>query len=113
MQHIHPQQGCQKADWSLHKPECNALQRWAKTAPSAALGVPNDAVRCLGRILWQMKSKGLDSGWVSHLMTVFFVHPIAHVHLQSKEIQAMQSRGCPMLSLFFVPSLTEVISQTK
>ncbi|KAI9568086.1 hypothetical protein HD554DRAFT_2102896 [Boletus coccyginus] len=64
--------GCQKADWSLHKPECNALQRWAKTAPFAALGVPNDAVRCLGRILWQMKSKGLDSGW-------------------SKEIQAMQS----------------------
>ncbi|KAG8216403.1 SET domain-containing protein [Butyriboletus roseoflavus] len=63
---------CQKADWKLHKIECSALQRWAKTAPSAALGVPNDAVRCLGRILWQMKSKGLNSGW-------------------SKEIQAMQS----------------------
>ncbi|KAG6379628.1 hypothetical protein JVT61DRAFT_10144 [Boletus reticuloceps] len=64
--------GCQKADWSLHKHECKALKRWAETAPSAALGVPNDAVRCLGRILWQMKSNGLNSGW-------------------SKEIQTMQS----------------------
>ncbi|KAH0834774.1 hypothetical protein J3R83DRAFT_10373 [Lanmaoa asiatica] len=63
---------CQKADWGLHKPECGALQRWAKTAPSAALGVPNDAVRCLGRILWQMKSKGLNSRWVSHLVPTFF-----------------------------------------
>lgn len=62
---VHREQSCQKADWNLHKPECSALQRWAKTAPSAALGVPNDAVRCLGRILWRMKSKGLDSGWVS------------------------------------------------
>ncbi|KAF9226289.1 SET domain-containing protein [Gyrodon lividus] len=63
---------CQKADWNLHKRECNALQKWAKAAPSAALAVPTDAVRCLGRILWQIKSRGLDSDW-------------------SKEIQALQS----------------------
>ena len=73
MQLIHPPQSCQKADWSFHKPECSALQRWAKAAPSDALGVPNDAVRCLGRVLWQLKSRGLDSGWVSHPVSVFFV----------------------------------------
>ncbi|KIK95837.1 hypothetical protein PAXRUDRAFT_826610 [Paxillus rubicundulus Ve08.2h10] len=63
---------CQKTDWNLHKRECSALQTWAKAAPSDALAVPSDAVRCLGRILRQIKSKGLDSDW-------------------SKEIQAMQS----------------------
>lgn len=62
---VHPHQSCQKADWGFHKSECKALQRWAETAPSSELGTPNDAVRCLGRILWRMKSKGLDSGWVS------------------------------------------------
>ncbi|KIJ09962.1 hypothetical protein PAXINDRAFT_138618 [Paxillus involutus ATCC 200175] len=63
---------CQKTDWNLHKRECSALQKWAKAAPSDALAVPSDAVRCLGRILRQIKSRGLDSDW-------------------SKEIQAMQS----------------------
>ncbi|KAF9236037.1 hypothetical protein BU15DRAFT_50600 [Melanogaster broomeanus] len=63
---------CQKADWNLHKRECSALQKWAKAAPSDVLAVPGDAVRCLCRILWQIKSKGLSSDW-------------------SKEIQAMQS----------------------
>lgn len=80
MQLIHPEQGCQKADWRLHKPECSALQRWAKAAPSAALGVPNDAVRCLGRILSQIKYKGLNSEWVSHLVSMLIVHPIIYVH---------------------------------
>lgn len=91
------EQSCQKADWSFHKHECGALQRWAKTAPSAALGIPNDAVRCLGRILWRMKSKGLNSRWVSRFLFMFFVHPITHLHLQSKELQEMQFRGCPAL----------------
>lgn len=59
----------------MHKPECPALQKWAKTAPSAALSIPNDAVRCLGRILWRMRSKGLDSGWVSRPELTFPVHP--------------------------------------
>lgn len=55
-----------------------------------------------------MKFKGLNSGWVSPLVCVFFVQPIIHVHLQSKEIQAMQSRGCPSLSIFFLFDISHV-----
>lgn len=57
-------QECQNRDWAWHKRECNALQKWAATAPSAELGVPGEAVRCLGRILWGSQKEGLDSPWV-------------------------------------------------
>ena len=113
MQLIHPQQSCQKADWSLHKPECSALQKWAKAAPSATLGVPNDAVRCLGRILWQMKSSGLDSGWVSRLVSMFSVHP---AHSGPCSVKRNTGNAIPWVSyaiiiiIIFFPSLTEVIS---
>lgn len=84
-QPVYHEQTCQKADWSMHKPECSALQRWAKAAPSAELGIPNDAVRCLGRILWQMRSKGLDSGWVSHLVIMFLVRrPLTYIYSQRR-----------------------------
>ncbi|KAG2108658.1 uncharacterized protein F5147DRAFT_694186 [Suillus discolor] len=63
---------CQTNDWSLHRLECSALTKWAKSAPSKNLSVPSDAVRCLGRILWQKKKEGFDSSW-------------------SKEIDALQS----------------------
>ncbi|KAL4073526.1 hypothetical protein J3A83DRAFT_4229177 [Scleroderma citrinum] len=63
---------CQNNDWPIHKLECFSLQNWAASAPSDAVSVPSDAVRCLGRILWQIKRKGVNSIWV-------------------KEIQAMQS----------------------
>ncbi|KAG2140635.1 hypothetical protein DEU56DRAFT_735015 [Suillus clintonianus] len=54
---------CQTNDWSLHRLECSALRKWAKSAPSKNLSVPSDAVRCLGRILWQKKKEGFDSSW--------------------------------------------------
>lgn len=38
------------------------------------------------------------------------VRSITHLDLQSKEITAMQSRGCHNSSLLFVPLLTEDIS---
>lgn len=63
---------CQTNDWSLHRLECSALRKWAKSAPSRDLSVPSDAVRCLGRILWQKRKEGFDSSW-------------------SKEIDALQS----------------------
>ncbi|KAG2064453.1 SET domain-containing protein [Suillus decipiens] len=63
---------CQTNDWSLHRLECSALKKWIKSAPSKNLSVPSDAVRCLGRILWQKKKEGFDSSW-------------------SKEIDALQS----------------------
>ncbi|KAG2035155.1 hypothetical protein BDR03DRAFT_868689 [Suillus americanus] len=63
---------CQTNDWSFHRLECSALRKWAKSAPSKNVSVPSDAVRCLGRILWQKKKEGFDSSW-------------------SKEIDALQS----------------------
>ncbi|EIN09090.1 SET domain-containing protein [Punctularia strigosozonata HHB-11173 SS5] len=55
-------QKCQNADWKAHKPECDALQRWATAAPSPDLAVPEEAVRCLGRMLWQ-KQRNPSSIW--------------------------------------------------
>ncbi|KAH9924151.1 SET domain-containing protein [Fomitopsis serialis] len=53
---------CQTIDWSVHKYECRALQKWEESAPSSAK-VPSDAIRCLGRIVWGFKLQGLDSEW--------------------------------------------------
>ncbi|KAI0693920.1 SET domain-containing protein [Cerioporus squamosus] len=58
---------CQNRDWAWHKRECNALQKWAATAPSAELAVPGEAVRCLGRILWGSQKEGLDSPWAQEI----------------------------------------------
>ncbi|KAH7907614.1 hypothetical protein BJ138DRAFT_1159733 [Hygrophoropsis aurantiaca] len=58
---------CQANDWSLHKSECSALQRWAKNAPSEDLAIPSDAIRCLGRILWKRKKRGFDSPWAQEI----------------------------------------------
>jgi SET and MYND domain-containing protein len=57
-------QVCQNKDWTMHKSECTALQKWASSAPSSELAVPSEAVRCLGRIMWTQKRKGLGSAWV-------------------------------------------------
>ncbi len=60
-------QACQTKDWSLHKRECIALQRWSASAPSADVSIPNDAVRCIARILWTSQKKGVNSLWVRAL----------------------------------------------
>ncbi|KAJ3553381.1 hypothetical protein NM688_g3643 [Phlebia brevispora] len=57
-------------DWPFHKNECDALQQWAAVAPSPDVSVPSDAVRCIGRILWNIQRKGLDSVWASELSTM-------------------------------------------
>ncbi|KAL6299437.1 hypothetical protein BKA93DRAFT_742312 [Sparassis latifolia] len=61
---------CQNSDWSLHKNECIALQRWATSAPSPELAIPSDAIRCLGRILWSAQKEGLDSLWTREIYTM-------------------------------------------
>jgi hypothetical protein len=48
----------------MHKFECTAIQNWASTAPSTELAIPSEAVRCLGRIAWTQRTKGLGSAWV-------------------------------------------------
>ncbi|KZT10501.1 SET domain-containing protein [Laetiporus sulphureus 93-53] len=54
---------CQNNDWSVHKHECDAIQKWAQAAPSSDAAIPGDGVRCLGRILWSQQKEGLDSAW--------------------------------------------------
>ncbi|KAI9063571.1 SET domain-containing protein [Trametes sanguinea] len=60
-------QECQNKDWAWHKHECNALQKWAASAPSQEVSVPGDAVRCLGRILWGSQKEGPESNWVKEI----------------------------------------------
>jgi hypothetical protein len=87
-------QACQSRDWKLHKLECPALQEWSASAPSPDFAIPNDAVRCLARLLWRRKKSGVDSIWVrpsflSRLMRSWcptFNSP------QVKQLDAMQSR---------------------
>lgn len=100
----------------MHKKERSALKIWAETAPSTALGIPNDAVRCLCRILWRMKAKGLDSGRVGSARLCVDAKWIAHVYLQPKEIRTMQCRRCSTLSSllqFFQLLNEEMIPQIK
>lgn len=65
-------QGCQNADWPIHKYECSALRQWGEKAREAGVGaqkdtviVPSDAIRALGRILWNLEKLGDKSTWVS------------------------------------------------
>ncbi|KAF9458385.1 hypothetical protein BDZ94DRAFT_1226398 [Collybia nuda] len=58
---------CQTKDWAQHKRECVALQEWSKSAPSAELSIPSDAVRCLGRMLWKMQKQKIDSNWTMEI----------------------------------------------
>ncbi|KAL5476772.1 hypothetical protein ACEPAI_2958 [Sanghuangporus weigelae] len=62
---------CQNSDWNLHKQECDALQRWAASAPAESEGskytVPPEAVRCLARIIWKRKKVGSGSIWWKEL----------------------------------------------
>ncbi len=71
----HIPQECQNRDWAWHKRECDALQKWAATAPSAEHAIPGEAVRCLGRILWGSQKEGLDSPWVSLSLPVVITAP--------------------------------------
>jgi len=71
-------QKCQSADWTFHKQECVALQRWVSNLSAAAAEsssslsdsspplprAPNDAIRCLARILWRRQKMGDASVWV-------------------------------------------------
>ncbi|KAM6501854.1 SET domain containing protein [Amanita muscaria] len=54
----------------MHKLECVALQSWAKTAPSAEVAIPSDAVRCLGRVLWRQKKSGGESYFCKEFNTM-------------------------------------------
>ncbi|TFY67160.1 hypothetical protein EVG20_g4044 [Dentipellis fragilis] len=52
---------CQNGDWTIHKKECAAIQRWAAGAPSPDVAIPAEPIRCLGRVLWKRQKEGLKS----------------------------------------------------
>ena len=76
---------CQLADWPYHKAECEAMIRWAKVTPDGeqrqesvepkgersadnqnsygSSPIPNEAIRCLGRIICRRKREGSNK-WV-------------------------------------------------
>uniref|UniRef100_A0A0W0F3H1 SET domain-containing protein n=1 Tax=Moniliophthora roreri TaxID=221103 RepID=A0A0W0F3H1_MONRR len=70
-------------DWSIHKHECAALQRWFKAASAAGpspeeantsddavehvVRPPSDAIRCMARILWKKQKKGFNSVWAKEI----------------------------------------------
>ncbi|ESK87070.1 n-lysine methyltransferase smyd2-like [Moniliophthora roreri MCA 2997] len=74
---------CQTSDWSIHKHECAALQRWFKAASAAGpspeeantsddavehvVRPPSDAIRCMARILWKKQKKGFNSVWAKEI----------------------------------------------
>ncbi|KAI9453061.1 SET domain-containing protein [Russula earlei] len=58
---------CQTNDWALHRKECAAMQRWAAGAPSSDVAVPAEPIRCLGRMLWGKRKRGLNSVWTREI----------------------------------------------
>ncbi|KDQ60288.1 hypothetical protein JAAARDRAFT_191683 [Jaapia argillacea MUCL 33604] len=58
---------CQNSDWTMHKHECSALQKWAKSAPNEDVAIPSDAIRAMGRMLTRKKVEGLDSIWAKEV----------------------------------------------
>ncbi|KAJ7053363.1 hypothetical protein C8F01DRAFT_1260703 [Mycena amicta] len=57
---------CQSADWTSHKLECAALRRCSPSSSEGA-AIPNDAIRCLARMMWRRKKKGLASDWAKEI----------------------------------------------
>ncbi|KAF7313995.1 hypothetical protein HMN09_00558000 [Mycena chlorophos] len=84
---------CQTADWALHKLECVALRRGGPPSEdvegetSSGALIPNDAIRCLARMMWRRKKKGLESDWSKELDAMQAHLPISpsaqeqHTHL--------------------------------
>jgi len=79
---------CQKADWTLHRQERAAIERWMNSTSNPP-SVPSDAIRCLGRILWNKNILGKKSVWVclpfpSNYLSV-------SMNLKTRGIDVMQS----------------------
>ncbi|KAF8960017.1 hypothetical protein BDZ97DRAFT_1355582 [Flammula alnicola] len=61
---------CQSRDWTFHRQECTAIQRWSSSlqrSGSDSLVIPGDAIRCLARIVWRKQKLGHDSVWAREI----------------------------------------------
>ncbi|KAH8083324.1 hypothetical protein BXZ70DRAFT_579582 [Cristinia sonorae] len=107
---------CQNNDWSIHKSECAALQRWKSHAPSEHVSVPGDAVRCLGRIVWTMQKEGQDSSWVkefnsmqSHRTSLPPSAVDSHAHLAHALVQYLGVSSPIELAPFGLSSAADLV----
>ncbi|PPQ93755.1 hypothetical protein CVT25_008135 [Psilocybe cyanescens] len=83
---------CQTNDWSFHRHECLAIQKWSASASAESSGpahVPGDAIRCLGRILWRKQKLGHESIWVRRFGLQRKIHNSEL--FQAREIDSLQS----------------------
>jgi hypothetical protein len=73
-------QVCQRNDWEKHKQECSAITRWMASGSGGPSGnnadntsVPMEAIRVLGRLLWEMERLGPSSSWVCFSAPTFVI----------------------------------------
>ncbi|KIY68820.1 SET domain-containing protein [Cylindrobasidium torrendii FP15055 ss-10] len=112
---------CQSKDWSLHKHECPALQRWEEAVPSADMPqVPSDAVRAIARILWLRQKKGFDSvmsreldAMQSHRQTLPVSSAEIHTHLSHALVQYLGLRSPQDLAQFNIHSAADLLDITS
>lgn len=107
---------CQNGDWSIHKFECTAIRNWSTEAPSEEVSVPSDAVRCLGRILWQIKRKGTDSIWAKEIQAMQsnrkIIHPFAiegHTHLAQSLVRYLGASSPTELEDYGIMSTADLV----
>ncbi|KAL4260767.1 MUB1/samB family protein [Pleurotus pulmonarius] len=108
--------GCQNRDWSFHKLECAALKRWAAAAPSSEVSIPNDAIRCLGRLIWKRKKAGATSEWAreinamqSHRSTMQPSTTEFHAHLALAIVQYLGLSSPTDLAEFDINSAADLV----
>ncbi|KAF5364937.1 hypothetical protein D9758_008087 [Tetrapyrgos nigripes] len=107
---------CQSNDWAMHKQECEALQRWFQAAPSSDVAPPSDAVRCMARILWKRKKKGLEDAWSREIDNMqshrTSMHPSSfetNTHLAQALVQYMGMSSPADLAQFGLMSAADLV----
>ncbi|KAH7096107.1 hypothetical protein BKA62DRAFT_720700 [Auriculariales sp. MPI-PUGE-AT-0066] len=112
---------CQTADWKHHKVECGDLAQWAKEVGDEKLRVPDEAVRCLGRMLRSRKRNGPDSSWTNQVAAMQSLRSSlppssaeSHTRLAHSVVKYLRLRGPQDLSLYGIGSagdLVDVVSR--
>ncbi|KAI6142865.1 hypothetical protein BKA82DRAFT_142041 [Pisolithus tinctorius] len=107
---------CQNNDWPTHKLECTAIQNWSAEAPSDKVSVPSDAVRCLGRILWRIRRRGVGSIWVKEIQAMQSnrksIHPSAvegHTHLAQSVVRYLGASSPTELEDYGIMSAADLV----
>ncbi|KAJ3556673.1 hypothetical protein NP233_g11925 [Leucocoprinus birnbaumii] len=123
---------CQRRDWSVHKRECPALQKWAATAPETTSDkeseesrtiIPSDAIRLLGRSLWTKQKQGLESAWTkamnamqSHRASLSAEQSSSelHTHMAHALVRYLGAESIKDLAVYgigSIPALVDLVSQ--